>query len=256
MMSLRVAGIQMPVTRDVQSNINHIESAIAWAKSENADILLTPEGSLSGYTHEFDSQEVTTALTQIARVAKETGIGLALGTCFIEPDDGECYNQLRFYDKSGDYLGFHSKTLPTGTMTDSPIGEINHYSIRPLRTYNFHGITLGGLICNDLWANPVCTPQADPHLTHLLKGQGAQVILHAVNGGRSRAEWSTVNWDYHSANLRMRARASKIWIATVDSSEPVDIRCSAPSGVINPDGSWQCRTKDTGIDRFVYTIEV
>jgi predicted amidohydrolase len=158
--------------------------------------------------------------------------------------------------KRAHILGFHSKTLPTGTMSENPIGEINHYAIRPLQTYDFHGVTLGGLICNDLWANPVCTPQDDPHLTHILKGRGAQVILHAVNGGRSRAEWSNVNWDYHSANLRMRARASKVWIATVDSSEPVDIRCSAPSGIIDPDGTWQCRTQDTGIDRYVYTIEM
>jgi predicted amidohydrolase len=41
-MPLRVAGIQMPVTRNVQANLTHLESAIAWAQTENADILLTP----------------------------------------------------------------------------------------------------------------------------------------------------------------------------------------------------------------------
>ena len=53
-MSLRVAGIQMPVTRDIAANRRYLEDAIFWAASESADILLTPEGSLSGYTHEFD----------------------------------------------------------------------------------------------------------------------------------------------------------------------------------------------------------
>lgn len=255
-MQLRVAAIQMPVTLDISANARYIEDGIKWAHNENADILLTPEGSLSGYTHEFDQTRVGKALDRVTTLASKLNVGLALGTCFIEPDDKKCYNQIRFYDALGDYLGFHSKTLSTGTMTDPPVGEVNHYAVRPLQTYQHMGVTIGGLICNDLWANPVCTPMPDTHLTHQLKNQGAQIVLHAVNGGRSTAEWSDVNWEYHSSNLRMRARASKIWIVTVDSSEPVDVRCSAPSGVIDPDGIWQCQAKDTGNDRFVYTIEL
>ena len=255
-MKLRVAGIQMPVTPNIQSNIRHIEDGIQFAKENNADILLTPEGSLSGYTHQFDQSHVEQALSHITEMAKDAGIGLALGTCFVEPDDAKCYNQIRFYNKSGAYLGFHSKTLSTGTMTDPPVGELNHFAVHPLRTYDFHGITIGGLICNDLWANPTCTPMPDTHLTHQLANMGATVIFHAVNGGRSASEWSDVNWDYHSSNLRMRARASKIWIVTVDSSEPVDIRCSAPSGIVAPDGGWTCQAHHTGNQSFVYDIKL
>ena len=255
-MQLRVAAIQMPVTTNISANTAYIEDAIAWARDEDAHILLTPEGSLSGYTHEFDQTKVEKALDRVTAAASKVNVGLALGTCFVEPDDGKTYNQIRFYDTLGDYLGFHSKTLSTGSMTNPSVGEVNHYAVRPLQTYSLMGVTLGGLICNDLWANPVCTPMPDTHLTHQLKNMGAQVILHAVNGGRSTAEWSDVNWDYHSSNLRMRARASKVWIVTVDSSEPTDIRCSAPSGVIDPDGTWQCQTNDTGMDRFVYTINL
>ena len=253
-MALRVAGIQMPVARNVAANQRYIEDAILWASAENADILLTPEGSLSGYSHEFDPADVQAALRQVETAAARVRIGLALGTCFVEASDGKTYNQLRFYEPDGRYLGFHSKTLPTGTMNAEPVGEINHYAIRPLRSFHFEQHRIGGLICNDMWANPTCTPMPDPHLTHLLSGQGAQIIFHAVNGGRSREEWSDVNWQFHSSNLRMRARASRIWIVTVDSCEPVGIRCSAPSGVVDPDGNWRCRTRDTGIDRFVYTI--
>lgn len=255
-MGLRVAGHQMPVTRDIQSNIQHLENGIRYARDVGADILLTPEGSLSGYTHQFDVADVQEGLDYITAVASDAGVGLALGTCFVEPTDGKCYNQLRFYDPSGEYLGFHSKTLNTGSMIDPTQGEVNHFAVQPLQTYDFNGITIGGLICNDMWANPMCTPMPDTHLTHQLMEQGAQVIFHAVNGGRSTQEWSDVNWDYHSSNLRMRARASKIWIVTVDSSEPIDIRCSAPSGVIAPDGSWHCQTHHTGVHSFVYEIDI
>ena len=255
-MSLRVAGIQMPVTRDIAANQRYIQDAIHWASAEKADILLTPEGSLSGYTHELDMAETRAALQRVTTAAAQAQVGLALGICFVEASDGKTYNQLRFYTPDGTYRGFHSKTLPTGAMSAQPVGELNHYAIRPLRSFQFAHLTIAGLICNDLWANPACTPMPDTHLTHRLSEMGVDIIFHAVNGGRSRDEWSDVNWQFHSSNLRLRARASRIWIVTVDSCEPVDIRCSAPSGVIGPNGDWRCQTRDTGVDRFVYTLPV
>lgn len=253
-MHIRVVGAQLLVTRDVEANVAQIVRAIEYAAGEKADILLTPEGSLSGYTHEFDASAVREALTTVTAIAREAGVGLALGTCFVEPDDGCCYNQIRFYTPEGLYLGFHSKTLTCGTWDDPPQGEINHYAVRPLRTFGFRGLTIGGLICNDLWANPGCTPMPDPHLTQQLARMGARVIFHAVNGGRDGSEWSDVAWQYHEANLRMRAQAGRLWIVTVDSCYPLELRCSAPSGVIKPDGQWVCRAEPQGVQYFAYTI--
>ena len=255
MMKFRIAGAQLPITNDIVSNIAALSRAVAFAEEAHADVLLTPEGSLSGYTHAFDVQAVNAGLREITNQARDTGIGLALGTCFVE-DDGKCYNQIRFYTPDGTFLGFHSKTLRCGTLTSPPKGEIEHYAVQPLRTFNINGITAGGLICNDLWANPECTPMPDPHLTQRLAEMGARVIFHAVNGGRNGSEWSEVAWRYHEANLRMRSRAGGVWIVTVDSSHPVDLRCSAPSGVINPRGEWVCQTPDQGEQFFTCDIEV
>ena len=52
-MELRVALAQLAVTEDVEANVAAIERAVEFAAAEGADILLTPEGSLSGYTHLF-----------------------------------------------------------------------------------------------------------------------------------------------------------------------------------------------------------
>ena len=60
-MKLRVAGAQIPVTKDILTNKKTILRAIEKAAGENADILLTPEGSLSGYAHEFDISLATSA---------------------------------------------------------------------------------------------------------------------------------------------------------------------------------------------------
>jgi len=253
-MELRVAGAQLPVTRDVAANTSLIGAAIEYAADERADVLLTPEGSLSGYTHEFDARAVEEALERVVSLASQAGIALALGTCFVEPDDGLSYNQVRFYDAGGRLIGFHSKTLTCGTLTDPPQGEINHFAAAPLRTFELNGITVGALICNDLWANPQCTPQPDPHLTQQLSRMGARVIFHAVNGGRDGSEWSRLAWTYHETNLRMRARAAGVWIVTVDSSHPLDLPCSAPSGVIDPQGNWLVKTPAQGVQHFAETL--
>ena len=68
-MKLRVAGVQMPVLLDVEANKKNILDAIRIAADEGADILLTPEGSLSGYTHFFDAHSVEDALDEILAFA-------------------------------------------------------------------------------------------------------------------------------------------------------------------------------------------
>ena len=204
----------------------------------------------------FNQREVDEALRVVTARALAVHLGLALGTCFVEPDDGLCYDQVRFYAPDGAYLGFHTKILTCGTLTDPPEGEINDYALRPLRTFQWGDLTIGSLVCNDMWANPGCTPVPDPHLTQQLARLGARVVLHAVNGGRDGSELSKVAWWYHESNLRMRALAGKLWIVTVDNCDPVALPCSAPSGVINPRGEWACQAPAQDEHCFAYTIEL
>lgn len=255
-MRLHVAGIQMVVTHDVGANAAAILRAVEAAREAEAEILVTPEGSLSGYTHAFDARAVEQALASVTSSARRAGVGLALGTCWVEPSDGKCYDQLRFYDRNGVYLGFHSKILLCGTLAEPAVGEINHYATSPLRTFDFHGTVIGGLVCNDFWANPSCTPMPDPHLSQELARMGARVVFHAVNGGRGPSEWRQVAWQFHEANLRMRARAGSLYVVTVDSCHPVDLPCSAPSGVIGPDGAWVLKVPDQGERFFTGMVEL
>jgi predicted amidohydrolase len=253
--SLRVAGVKMDVTKDLNANVQAIKKAIDYAEKEKADILLTPEGSLSGYTPDFDRNEVRTALTEIVNYASHAKVGLALGTCFYE-DDNKCYNEIRFYECDGNYLGSHSKLLLCGNFNDFKKGEINDYTTTPLRTFVFKGIIIGGLICNDMWANPGCTTLPDTHLSQQLSKMGAKIIFHAVNGGRDGSKWSDVYWNFHESNMRIRAQSGKIWMVSADNSFPTNLKSSCPSGVINPEGNWICETEAKGIQFFSYTIVV
>jgi predicted amidohydrolase len=251
---MRVAGAQIPVTEDVAANVAHIRRGIDFAAGERAEILLTPEGSLSGYTHTFDRAKAREALEDVTQYARGAGVGLALGTCFEEADGG-CYDQLRFYAAGGRYLGFHSKTLTCGTMSQPSEGEISTYAVKRLEAFEFGKAVIGGLVCNDMWANPMCTPMPDPHLSQQLAAMGAKVVFHSVNGGRGEDEWRDMIWQFHEANLRMRAKAGGVWVVTVDSCHPVELKCSAPSGVINPAGEWVCRAAPRGIDYFACDVE-
>lgn len=254
---LRVAAAQIPVTLDITKNVQTILNTIDKAIIEKADILLTPEGSLSGYTHEFDQSKVEQGLERILAKANEAGLALALGTCFVEIEDDRCYNQIRFYDEHGKYLGSHSKILLCGSMSKPSKGEINHYATSVLRTFKLKGISIGGLICNDMWGNPACTPMADTHLSQQLSDMGAKIVFHAINGGRDGGDWSEqVNWPFHESNLRMRAAAGKVWIVSADNCHPIDIPCSAPTGVLNPKGQWVVKSPKQGEHMVVYTIEL
>ena len=64
------------------------------------DILLTPEGALSGYLVSFSQDEVIKASESLRLQAKDASVGPALGTCYFE-DGQRCVNELRFYDKAG-----------------------------------------------------------------------------------------------------------------------------------------------------------
>jgi predicted amidohydrolase len=263
---LRVAGAQIHITTDIDANVAAITRAIEFAQREKADVLVTPEGSLSGYTPEFDAKATQRALGTVLARAKAVGIALVLGTCF-ESSDGRRYNAQQFYADTGQYLGFHAKILLCRRMSDPEVkSEIDGFQTRPLRTFNLAGRTVGGLICNDYWANPEWTPMDDPHLAQRLGEMGARLIFVSANTGRSRAgEAQQLSRAFHESNIRMRARAAKSWVVVVNAGEPAGYKgeaedtgprlLHAPSGVVRPDGSWAHTVPALDEQFFVYSIE-
>lgn len=256
MIMLRVAGAQIPISQDIRTNYEIICQALDIAVDKKCDILLTPEGALSGYTPNFDNDQARMMLEKLVARAKAGNLGLALGTCLYE-SDGRCYNQLRFYDQTGRFLGFHSKILLVGSLIDQNKGEHMDYASKPIETYRFKGITIGGLICNDLWANPGCTPALDQILVHKLANMGARIIFHAVNGYRDNSYFSQqVTRRFHESNLLMRAGLFNVCIATVDNCYPQDISCSAQGGVISTKGRWLCKSKKKGMDVYICDVPI
>jgi len=255
---LRVAGAQIPVGRDVAENVAAIGRAIDYAAAEKADILVTPEGSLSGYTHEFDRDATARGLQEVLRRARAAKLALALGTCFQE-DDGHPYNEIRFYDKEGTFLGFHAKILLCRRIAfPDRKGEVDAFRTKPLGTFKLNGLTVGGLVCNDLWANPEYTPMDDPHLSQQLSKMGAKVIFHSVNAGQSKeGEELTLVRSFHEANVKMRARGGRQWVVVANAADPKGERSGhVTSGVVDPAGKWVVQADLKGERFFAATIEI
>ncbi len=250
--TLTVSGLQMPVTKDVAVNEKRILTAIEKAAKEGADFLITPEGSLSGYTTEFDRLQVSRAVERLAAAAKKHKVGLLLGTCYKELTDGkeQCYNQVRVYTPQGDYLGSHSKILLCSSLDSPGTKEMARYEQTPLRTFTWNGICFGVLICNDFWATPGFTTIPNPYLPWQLKKKGAQVIFHHINSGTNQTYRA-----FHESSVNLWAKATGIFIVEVNAADK-NKKTNASSGLVGPQGNRQLIVPDIGEQFFTCKIQI
>jgi predicted amidohydrolase len=183
--SILLSGLQMNVTNNIRDNKDQILAGIGKAFHEGANFLVTPEGSLSGYTSNFNQAEVISALEEIRSAAVKMKVGLMLGTCYKELVKGSefCYNQVRVYSPEGKFMGAYSKILRCSNMDLPGTGEMVDYVEGELKIFSWNGLQFGILICNDLWATPGYTTTPNPYLAWKLKQMGAQFIVHCINSG-------------------------------------------------------------------------
>ena len=110
-----VASAQIALSIDApEENTRRVLAAIRHASANNADVVVLPELSNSGYR--FKSKEEAQALStevsgvflrDIAQVSEETGMVVVIG--FNQNDDGELYSSSAIID-NGKLLGIYRKT--------------------------------------------------------------------------------------------------------------------------------------------------
>ena len=248
---MRVAGAQIAVTTDVAANRDALLRSIAAAKALGAQYMVTPEGALSGYVPDVNMTAVNEALPIVLAAAKDAGVGLFLGTIFVEAD-GHKYDQQRVYDVDGSYLGFNAKQLLTTDPHFPGTGEVSQYVAGKPTVFALRdapGVAAGALICNDMWADPSCSTH-DPMLSHkLARDFGARVIFHSVNGGPGNLG---VALPFHHSNLQYRAQADKLFIVVAQAVYAEGQ--NQASGVVAPDGTWVVQSP-LGVEH-VYAAEI
>jgi len=259
-MSIRVAGAQIPVSTNIQKNKEELFKAIDWAKENEVDHLLTPEGSLSGWLGwETRIEEVKDALEEVEAYQKEAGIGLHLGTMMQEHDVyGDVFrNEIRHYDKEG-YL----RALTIKTQVVNGECALGRHEWQSVSCFEFEeNKYAGGLICNDMWGwqESKCGP-----ITTQYKNIGmVDLLFHATNGQKDQDHntFDVFN-KWHDAFLRMSAWNCNIPILTVDSCTPWDwdgedesiidkFPTSSESGFMHIDG-WRTSVPRKGRQYFYY----
>ena len=112
-------------------------------------------------------------------------------------------------------------------------------------------VTAGGLICNDMWADPQCSV-TDPMLTHVLAWHmAARVIFHSVNGGPGRVD---INIPFHHGNLMRRAQADGLFIVFAQAAYENEQNCA--TGVVGPNGTILAQVPFGVEGVFVHSINV
>ncbi len=247
--NLRVAGLQMNVSDDITTNKTRILTAIRDAVAGKATFLITPEGSLSGYRSTFDQKELEPALNEVLVLARESKLGLMLGTCFKDKE-GLCYNQIRIYSPEGNFLGAHSKILVCSPVDKPGTGEMSQYTPGILKTFEWNQLRFGALVCNDLWATPGYTTILNPYLPLRLKEMGAQVIFHAINSGTSQKYRP-----FHESSAELWAFHLGIPILEVNAAYG-DKKVNAQSGLIDQLGGRAVKVPDSGDQLFFCNIDL
>jgi predicted amidohydrolase len=196
-------------------------AAIAQAKNDKAGWVFFPEGALSGYYGGFNAGEVEEAFKQIQSLCKDAGLIGLIGTCWKEEAE-KPHNQIRIIDRDGQLAGRYSKTCLTyGDATEFTSGGF------PL-VHDVGGLTIGTLICNDLWVTPGFSDGPNPHLTLKQARAGAQVIFHAISSGGNQRYRA-----YHESNQAVRAAEAGCPIVSVNAAvETGEVNCA--SGVVLP----------------------
>lgn len=249
---LRLAGLQMNVTKNIIENKILILEGIRNAATNGANYLITPEGSLSGYHSDFNQMELDNALEEILEEARNNNIGLFLGTCYFNKINEKeyCFNQIRLYSPTGKYLGAHSKILLCSPLDYPGTGEITDYVQGELKTFTLDGITFGTLICNDLWASPGFTTLPNTYLPWQLKKLGAQIIIHSMNSGYKQRYRK-----FHESSSELWAYALNITIMQVNAAKE-EKQINASSGIINSHGVREVIVPDVGEQLFYYDLDV
>ena len=275
--TIRLAGAQLPVGTDIQLNKREILQAMDWAKENEVDHLLTPEGSLSGWYGGWECKldELKEALKEVEDHQKKLGIGLHLGTNFkeTEPCGDFLRNEIRHYNKGGDLRGLTIKALPIfGTECVLPkdqkrdpivVVDLLEESIDQLVDDKIYEQSIAaGLICNDLYGSGEIGVL--PITTMFKQMNVLDVVLHATNGRKMPEDDPCFEvFDlWHEAHLRMSAWNMGIPILTADActmwdwdgnEDEIDTyRTSSTSGFVTPHEGWVVTVPRYGRQYFKY----
>lgn len=232
--SFKVAGMRvMPKRWDKAHNYSLLERYAKDAARQGAELIVTCEGFLDGYT---GNPKYTPGLTRerylrigeplngrwlqkVAALARDLQIHVAIG--FAERVGDQMFNSVAVYSPDGEPVLHYSKTHTKGEHFNTPG---THF---PVTKTNLG--TLGALICYD---------RRFPEVPRILALKGAQVLLIPAYGK---------DGERNEALLRTRAWENSVWVVYVKQNQVL---------VIQPNGKIIARDSGEGDELVMARIEL
>jgi predicted amidohydrolase len=238
---LRLAVYQSaPVLRDPEENARRIAEA---ANRTGADLLLTPELSLTGY-HVGDDAARLAAVAEVGGAAPFAGLGEATVVVgFVERGEAGVHYNTAALVRQGRIAFRHRKLyLPTYGMFDEGRvfargGELGTFEAA-------EGWRAGVLICEDLW-HPALAYVLAVSGIHLLLVQAAAPGRGVVEGGEAGGRFAS--WDVWERIVRVTAQLYGIYVALANRvGVEGAVTFAGGSTIAGPDGSILARAPEEG----------
>jgi len=170
--TLNISIVQMnPTVGAIAKNAERISAVYARARADGADLVLTPEMSVIGYPPEdlvlkpFFQREAMATVERLALLTTDADApGLIVGSCWHDGD--ALYNAVILLD-GGEVKGIrYKRELPNyGVFDEKRVFSTATDATSPM---NFRGVSLGVMICEDMWFEASSAQ---------LKDGGAEILL-------------------------------------------------------------------------------
>lgn len=160
---IRIAGAQLNLTvGDLQINTKRIIDTIAWAESEQAQVVVFPELSISGYPPEdlvLRDGFVSANLEALREIAKHVGDIVAVVGFVDRADDGDDEPDDAISRKVANAAGILHQGQVVGTyhkvlLPNYGVFDENRYFVRggaPAALQDMFDLKVGVSVCEDIW---------------------------------------------------------------------------------------------------------
>jgi predicted amidohydrolase len=209
---------QFPVSLSIQQNLESIQRVLEHAQP--GDLVVLPEGSISGYSHDLsflktvDRRDLKSGLASLRAEAQKRRVHLWVGACLYKGESW--FNAAIGYGPDGERSAYHKINLANherDTFTAGSALPVFH-----LNTSSGTG-AIGVQICREL---------RFPEQWGWLARRGAQIILH-LNNAVGHA-WNLPVWRSH---LISRAAETQRFVLSANNAAPEQ---NSPTIAVAPDG--------------------
>lgn len=233
-MEVSVVIGQFPIELNIEKNLKTILSILEQAEEE--DLVVLPEGALSGYSDDISFLEVIDwgllehSLELLRDKARQKHIHLVFGSCIFEDD--KWYNAGICFTPSGEKLIYRKVNLATHER-----GYIEAGTDLPIYSLSMKGnvVNVGIQLCREL---------RFPEQWRWMALNGAEIFIYLTNVGETREEFASV-W---RSQLISRAVENQRFLISVNNAVTSPI---CPSAIISPVGHFlrECESLDIEVIR-------